>query len=70
MAMNEMEKEKVISETVGWFNARVRQHYIDLNDEDLIDLSERLDDILYKHVSNANVQRRQYNPDTDQVEDI
>jgi len=70
MAMTSMEAEKIVSETVGWFRARVAQHYVTLDDVDNTQLYEELKLILSSYVVDDAIQNTQYNPKTDKVEEI
>ena len=70
MAINSMDKDQIIRETVTGFKVRVQQHYTDVSNEDLEHLTKLLDDLLTPKVSDAAIQRRQLNPATDQVEEI
>lgn len=70
MTINTADMKTIIEETTSGFNARVMQHYETLSDENLESLETTLLAILTPKVSDAAVQRRQYNPKTDVVEDI
>ena len=70
MTINTMDMEQIIRETVTGFKVRVQQHYATVSDEDLAKLDHTLHAILEPKVSDAAIQNRQYNPQTDTVEEI
>jgi hypothetical protein len=65
-----MEKDEAIRLTLDGLRTRVNAHYVSLSDEDLTHLRQVMDDVLTPYVSDAMVENRQYNPKTDQVEEI
>lgn len=70
MTINTMDMQNILQETLSGFNSRVQQHYETVTDADLALIELALRDVLNPKVSDAANQTRQYNPATDQVEDI
>ena len=70
MAITSMEAEKIVSETLGWFRARVAQHYVDLESFEMSVLEDELMLVLSAHTTDQAILNKQYNPKTDEVEEI
>ena len=69
MTINSEDVQQIVKETVHGFNTRVQQHYETLSDADLDKLDHTLRAILEPKADDSAIQRRQYNPKTDTVEE-